>query len=72
MSWGGAASPETNVVVSVVRVVVVAVRGATVLAVVVPAAAAQHPVLALWTDVPKSLNRVDPYISVTNRSNGLK
>lgn len=45
MSWGQN-EPETVVVVAVVRVVPVAVRHATVLLVVVPTAAAKHPVLA--------------------------
>ncbi len=46
---GGAAGPETVVVVPVVRVVVVAVRGAAVVRVVVPTAATIDAVRPRWT-----------------------
>ncbi len=39
---------EADIVVAVVRLVVVAVRGAAVLRIVVPVAAAQHAVRTLW------------------------
>ena len=45
MSWGEA-SPETNVVVTVVRGVVVAIGNSAVVRVVVPTAAAIHAVRA--------------------------
>ena len=47
LSWGQD-SPETVVVVGVVRIVVVAVGTARVVGVVVPVAAAQHAVGARW------------------------
>jgi hypothetical protein len=56
VSWGGESSPETNVVVPVVRVVVVAVRGAAVVRVVVPTAATIDAVRPRWTKPKRILD----------------